>query len=66
MRLYANVKKKTLNFLPSLGVFATVSLCFESSFANIYLFHIFLSASARKCLTVAAAGQLNGEAESEL
>lgn len=41
--------------LPSFGVFATVSLRFEGSFANIYFFHIFLSASAADPPAAAAA-----------
>ncbi len=36
--------------LPSFLMFATISLSFEGSFANIYLFHIFLSASALMCV----------------
>ena len=36
--------------LPSFRMLATISLCFEGSFANIYLFHIFRSASACMCL----------------
>lgn len=41
-------------FLPSFRMFATISLGFEGSFANIYLFHIFLSTSARVCVFVAS------------
>lgn len=58
-------------------MFATVSLCFEGSFANVYLFHIFLSASAAAPPAAAAAAaaattaaadghQPTGEAEPEL
>lgn len=41
--------------LPSFGMFATVSLRFERSFANVYFFHIFLSASAADPPAAAAA-----------
>lgn len=50
-------------------MFATVSLGFESSFANIYLFHIFLCAPALVCVVGAASaapGRLNAEAKFEL
>lgn len=36
--------------LPSFLMFATISLCFEGCFANIYLFHIFPSPSALMCV----------------
>lgn len=49
--------------LPSFLMFATVSLGFEGSFANIYLFHIFLSTSSLVCVDVAscAAGRCKFE-----
>lgn len=58
--------------LPSFGMFATVSLCFEGSFANVYFFHIFLSASAAAppaaaaTATAADGHQPTVEAEPEL
>lgn len=53
-------------------MFATVSLCFEGSFANVYFFHIFLSASAAAppaaaaTATAADGHQPTVEAEPEL
>lgn len=61
--------------LPSFGMFATVSLCFKGSFANVYFFHIFLPASVAAppapAATTAAAAAADGhqptvEAEPEL
>lgn len=38
-----------LHILPSFWMFASISLGFQGCFANIYLFHIFLAASAHMC-----------------
>lgn len=46
---------RTLVVLPPFGMFATVSLCFQGSFANVYFFHIFPPASAAAAPPASAA-----------